>query len=195
MQASWCECLFSNRVDATAFNTSASEGSLLTGLNEQPVFPAGFWDQGGRGFGKAVTIQAMGILGTTGTPTYIYQLRLGTTAGASYLSGTSLGISAAITTGSGVSNKFWILSHTFCCNTPGIGSGNTTLSGAGYVMSPTGFASPLIYPLEPTTPDTATWTLTIDNSVTQYLNVSVTPSASSASNTHTLKQLVVWVWN
>src|SRR4051812_22996539 len=63
---SWAECLFSNRSDYTAFNTSASEGSLLAGVNVQPEFPAGFWTQGNRGFGRAITLLARGILGTTG---------------------------------------------------------------------------------------------------------------------------------
>lgn len=184
----WSELAFINTADYSAFNTSASEGSLLAGVNEQPVIPAlFFFNKQGRH--RVIDIYANGILGTTSTPTIIFQYRLGTTSGSSFLSGTSVGVSAAITTASGVSNKYWESHLRLQCNTTGIGTGNTTLSGSGTVTSPGGFASPFIYALEPTTPDTATWTATIDNSITYYLNLSVTWSASSASNTITLKHL------
>lgn len=183
----WTECLFRNHADYTAFASSSAEGSLLAGTNQQPVLPALFFDQVAF---RTVTFLARGVFSNTGTPTLIFQCRLGTTAGSTFLSGTSAGVSAAITTGSGVTNKWWELRLDLTCNTSGIGSGNTTLSGAGYVTSPGGFASPFIYALEPTTPDTGTWTLTIDDSVTQYFNLSATWSASSASNTITCKQLI-----
>lgn len=190
----WTKNIFQNRADYTAFNTSSSEGSLLAGVNQQPVIPATFFD-GNEAFGRAIQIEAEGVLGTTSTPTIIFQVRLGTTSGSTYLSGTSVGVTAAITTSSGVTNVWWFLRLTLVCNTPGIGSNNTTLSGAGFVTSPAGFASPFTYPVEPTTPNTATWTSTIDNSLTQYMNLSVTWSASSASNTITCKRLSVQALN
>lgn len=188
------EQIFVNTADYSAFNTSASEGSLLSGVNEQPIIPATFFFNK-QGRHRCIRFEAMGVLGTTSTPTIIFQVRLGTTSGSSFLSGTSVGVSAAITTSSGVTNKWWALQLDLQCNTTGIGTGNTTLSGSGYVMSPGGFASPFIYPLEPTTPDTATWTATIDNSLTYYANLSVTWSASSASNTITCKKLWAFGYN
>ncbi len=104
-------------------------------------------------------------------------------------------MTAAITTASGVSNQLWFLKLDLTCFTPGIGSTNCTLSGGGYVMSPGGFASPFVYAIEPTTPDTATWTSTIDGSLTQYLNLSVTWSSSSSSNTIRVKNLRAFAWN
>ena len=190
----YAEAPFVNYADYTAFNTSTAEGSLLAGVNRQPYIPALFLGSQ-LAVGKAFTIEASGVLSTTSTPTIIFQLRLGTTLGSTFLSGTSIGVSAAITTQSGVSNKWWYLRFDFTCNTPGLGSTNATLSGDGFVESPGGFASPFIYPLEPTTPDTATWTSTIDGSVTQYLNASVTWSASSSSNTITCKKLRMFCWN
>lgn len=189
------EQMFVNISDYTAFNTSSAEGSLLAGgSNEQPIIPATFFANK-QGHHRAIRIEASGVLGTTSTPTVIFQVRLGTTSGSTFLSGTSVGVSAAITTASGVTNKWWQLCLDLQCNTVGIGTGNTTLSGAGYVMSPGGFASPFIYALEPTTPDTATWTATIDNSLTYYVNVSATWSSSSASNTITCKRLGLWGFN
>jgi hypothetical protein len=190
----WSECLFQSRADYNAFNSSAAEGSLLAGVNQQPVIPALYFD-GLKGFGRSISLLARGVMGTTGTPTLIFQVRLGTTAGASTLTGSSVGVSASITTASAVSNKWWELRLDLVCQTPGQGSGNTTLSGSGYVMSPGGFASPYVYPLEPTTPDTATWTQTLDSTATQYLNLSATWGTSSPSNTITCKKLQLIGWN
>jgi hypothetical protein len=58
-----------------------------------------------------------------------------------------------------------------------------------------GFASPYRYPVEVTTPDTATWTQTFNGNSTYYLNLSLTWSASSASNTATCKELRMIGWN
>lgn len=184
------EAFFVNEGDFTALASSSSEGSLITNsTSKQPFIPAN-WFMQQAGQYRGIRIEAQGVFGTTSTPTLTFQVRLGETAGTTFLSGTSLGVSAAITTGSGVSNKWWRLQLDLICTVRGIGTGNATLAGAGYVMSPGGFASPFIYPLEPTTPDTATWTATFNAGVTQYINLSATWSASSASNTITCKQLV-----
>lgn len=184
----WAETMWNNAADFTAVASTASEASIISGLNDQPVIPALFFHNK-LGKYRTVAILARGVLSTTGTPTATFQVRLGTTSGASFLSGTSVGVSAAITTSSGVTNKWWELRLDLTCNTPGIGTGNCTLSGSGYVTSPGGFAAPYTYALEPSTPDTATWTATIDGSLTQYVNLSMTWSASSASNTITCKYL------
>lgn len=186
------EPFYCNEADFSAFNTSASEGSLLSGANRQPTIPAGFFVNYGAAY-KFFTIEAQGIFGTTSTPTLTFQVRMGTTQGASTLTGSSIGVSAAITTASGVSNKYWYLWLRLVCTVRGQGTGNATLAGAGYVMSPSGFASPFFYPLEMTTPDTATWTQTFDAALTQYVNLSATWSASSASNTITCKQLAAYM--
>jgi len=191
----WTELMFSNTSDYAALASSAVEASLLTpGPKMQPVVPALFFD-GNKGVGRGMVIVARGVLSNTGTPTMTFQVRLGTTAGASQLGGTPVAVSAAITTASGVTNKFWEMRVELICNTPGQGTGNTVLNCAGYVTSPGGFGSPFTYAMEPTTPDTATWTATIDNTVTQYINITETWSASSASNTLTLKQLFVYGLN
>jgi hypothetical protein len=186
----WSEVIFSNGADGTAVASTASEASLLGGLNNQPTFRLGYFTDNGA-LKRVTTVKASGVFSNTGTPTLIFQLRLGSTSGSSTLSGTSLGVSAAITTANGVTNKYWELNFDFITTVSGIGSNNTTISGGGIVLSPGGFASPFTYPLEPTTPDTGTWTQTFDGGVTQFLNLSVTWSASSASNSITMKKL--WV--
>lgn len=188
MQVNWSETLFANRVDFNAFNNSAAEGSLLAGPNTQPALPAFFLRDADR---KSILLKASGILSVTGTPTIIFQARLGPTAGSASLTGTSMGVSAAITTINNVSNARWELDLLLTLYTPGFGTGNSTLSGAGRVLSPAGFASPFIYDLEPTTPPTATWTATADASLANYFNLSATWSAGSASNTITCKSLLL----
>jgi hypothetical protein len=189
----YTEIIYQNRADFTAFNTSASEGSLLTNaVGDQPVLPALYFAGRER---RSILIEAEGVMSTTSNPTIIFQARLGTTIGAAYLSGASVGVSGTITTASGISNKRWTLRLRLVCNTPGLGSTNCTLSGTGEVASLGGFATPFRYDMEPTTPDTATWTSTIDGSLTQYLNLSCTWGTSSASNTITTKNLTVWGLN
>lgn len=189
----WASMYYANRADFTALSSFTSEASLLQGQNQQPYIPAGFFD-GPRGFGRTLTFQASGVFSTTGTPTYTFQTRLSTTVGATTLSGSSIGVSAAITTGSGVTDKMWTLELNLTCNTPGQGTGNTTLNAFGWVRSG-GFAAPYEYPLEVTTPDTATWTQTLDATLTYYFNLSVTCSASSASNAIRCKSLRAFSWN
>lgn len=192
LNGQFLEPFFVSEGDFSALASSSSEGTLLAGSNKQPTIPAGFFVNYGAAF-KFFTIEAMGIFGTTSTPTLTFQVRMGTTQGSSTLTGSSIGVSAAITTGSGVSNKWWYLWLRLVCTVRGQGTGNATLAGAGYVMSPGGFAAPYIYPLEASTPDTATWTQTFDAALTQYINLSATWSASSASNTITCKQLTAYM--
>lgn len=175
----------------SAVANTTSETSLFSG-NQQPIIPPTLFDQNGRGFGKSVMVKARGVISTTSTPTIIFQARLGTTAGASYLSGTSVGVSGTITTGSGISNQYWELTLYLICQSPGIGSGNCTLLCSGSVSSPLGFTGTS---LAPTTPPTGTWTATIDDSVTQYLNLSVTWGTASSSNTISMKSCQAYCEN
>jgi hypothetical protein len=179
----WSQLLFAN-------TSTASEASLLAGVNLQPAIPALYFDTA-KGVGRTFRITADGIFSNTGTPTMTFQARMGTTSGSATLSGASIGVSAAITTTSGVTNVFWRWVMEFTLRTPGTGTGNATIAGSGLIISPAGFASPFAYPTEPTTPNTATWTQTFDGSLTQYLNLSLTWSASSASNTCQLKKLLM----
>lgn len=181
--------------DYGAVASSASEASLLQTVNQQPIIPPNFFSAGQRGYGKAIKIIAKGVFSNTATPTMIFQVRLGTTSGSSFLSGTSVGVSPTITSTSGVTNVFWGLELDLICKTPGTGTTNCTLFGAGKVESPAGFATPFVYALEPTTPNTATWTCTIDDSLQQYVNLSMTWGTSSASNTITCKFIEMYGLN
>jgi hypothetical protein len=189
LTGTWTELLYRNKGDFTQLTTTGAETSFIAGQNQQPAIPALFFDQFPQ---RAISILARGIITTTtGTPTFTFQARLGSTIGTASLTGTSIGVSVAITSTTGVTNKWWELRLDLVCTVAGQGSNNATLSGAGYVSSPGGFASPFVYPLEPSAPDTPTWTSTIDDSVTQYLNLSATLQATGAP-TITCKQLLVY---
>jgi hypothetical protein len=194
MQASWQELVWANVTDGTALASSSSEGSLLAGLNEQPVFEA-FTFAGPMRGRRTFRIRAAGVFSNTGTPTLTFQLRLGTTAGASDLTGASLAQSTAISTSSGVTNVLWELEYVGTVRTPGLGTGNATVSGWGVVRSPAGFASPFAYAMAPSIGSPAGWTQTFNAGLDQFINLSATWSASSASNTITLKHMTVELLN
>lgn len=177
--------------DFTALSSFTSEASLLGGNNMQARIPGGLLDKPNR----AIRFWAWGIAGSTGTPTYIFQNRLSSTVGSSTLSGTSIGVSPTITMQSGVSTQMWEMDLLIAVKTRGQGTNNCTLNCMGWIKSPGGFASPFFYALSPSTPPTGTFTATVDGSTTLYHNLSVTCSASSASNTVTCKQLLMIVLN
>lgn len=190
----WTELLFTHAADFTALASFTSEATLMAGVAEQPTFQPGFFSNPSasrRGF----KVIARGIVACTGTPTYIFTFRLGSTQGSSSLAGAKVAESAAITMQSGVTDKVWEAEFDIQLRTPGQGSSNCVLSGAGFIRSPAGFASPFVYALTPSSGDSATWTASIDGGVTNYLNVSATCSASSASNTVRLKELLVFGLN
>lgn len=185
---------FHVQTEHTNLNTFTSEASLLQGTNEQPTIPANFFGAPSSKF-KRCSFHAFGVVSCTGTPTYTFQWRVSATQGATTLSGSSLGVSAAITMQSGVTNRMWEAWLHMINLTPGQGSGNCTVHCVGSVECFDGFASPFKYPMEPTTPPTATWTATMDGAVTNYINLSVTCSASSGSNSITCKNVTGISWN
>ena len=192
--------LYTNKADFTAKASFTTEASILVGVspeaNNRPIFPAGIFSIEQGGWGKAFRIEAAGTFGVLAatTPTYTFQLRLGTSTTWS-ASDTSILQSAAITTIVGVSNQQWRLVGNIICRTPGSGTGNCTLTCDGEVWCPTGFASPEHYCMAPSSGALATWTATLDGALSQYLGLSITCSSSDAANTITCKRLQVFELN
>lgn len=184
----WFEPIFVNKADGPSVNTSAVETALLA-TGQQPWLYPGFFSTNVAA-SKLLRIEANGVMGTTATPSYTWFVRL-TTAQNVITGGVILGQSAAIVTATSTAGTYWELDMTVICNTPGIGANQATLTSGGRVSSPAGFSTPFSYALEPTTPPTATWTNTIDGSVSQYIMLSVNPGTSSASNTAQIKTLRV----
>ncbi len=176
----------------TAVASTNAEAGLLQGGNDQVTFSPPYFKQP---FRRATSIWGRGIFSTTATPTLTFKFYLNSTIGLTQYSGTTIAASAAITSGSGVSNKSFAFRLDLVCTTPGQGATNSTLYCQGDVWSFGGFASPFSYALTPGTGDSATVTATLDGSVNQYFNASLTWSASSSSNTATLASLYCTGWN
>ena len=183
---SFRQLLYNRYSDFTALASFTSEASLLTGFS-QPVLwhPALDFTQVGRQF----RLSGRGVLSSTGTPTYLFKVRLGSTAmTADNLApplGTVIGASAAITTTSGASNAVWEFWLNLVLTAAGIGSGKATITSSGMVLG-AGLAT--VGDLAPTNGN-ATWTTTLDSSVDNFFQVSATCSANSSSNTIQLKHL------
>ncbi len=185
----WDEVMYVSGAGAvfTAIASVNVDTTLLAGPNEQPTIPAFFYFNK-QGLLRKIRLRSKGVLSCTATPTYTFKWSFSTTSGSATI-GTTLAISAAITCASGITNQMWESQLDLTCTAVGTGSGNTTVNVSGWVKSPGGFAAPYEYGMMPSQGALATWTATLDNSLTNYINLSVAPSASSSSNTVQCKHL------
>lgn len=181
------ELIYASTAAGTAKNTFTSEAQIndTAGMGVQAQLPPNFWFANNNQTGRAIRIVARGILSSTGTPTYTFTIRFGTAGNTS--AAIVLG-SAALTTGSGVSNQFWELDGDVVLTSIGAAGTNSTVRGTGKIVSP-GLAT-TINPVwgGAASPGTVA---TVDTSITNYINVDVACSASSASNSIQLLQLLV----
>lgn len=186
------ELIYANTASGTAKNTFTSEFQIndTAGMGAQAQLPPYFFLPV-NGVGKAIRVVARGIVSTTATPTWQFNLRLGAAGSTSAVIG--LG-SPSITSASGISNKGWEFEGDIIVRTTGAAGANSTLQGAGFVTSPGGFASPFAYELwgGGAQPGTSS---TLDISITNYLNFNVICGTSSASNQIQILQLLVFGLN
>lgn len=187
----WSEVIYSNRAPYTGVGASSTaEASLLTPVSPniftQAVLPAlAFQYPGAGAYGKVFEIEGEGIITNATAGNFTLTTRFGTTAGASYLGGTILGINTAVALNASVTAAPFYFNQKITCWSPGIGGGACVLGSFGTLRSPTGFnAAPFETVLLPTTGPT--YSATIDSSVTQYINLSATFSASNSGNLCTL---------
>ena len=180
----------STAVGATlaTFTTEAQANTTAT-MGVQAHLPPDFFAPNNTQTGRGIRIVARGILSSTATPTYTWTVRAG--AAGNTTSAILLG-SSAITTGSGVTNQFWELQGDVVLTTIGAEGTNSTVRGIGSLVSP-GLAT-TINPVYggATSPGTVA---TLDTSVTNYINFNIACSASSASNSITLQQLLIFGLN
>lgn len=158
-------------------------------MGVQARIPSDFWLPNSNSVGRGLRIVARGILSSTGTPTYTFTIRSGTAGATStaILLGT-----AALTTGSGVTNQIWEMQGDIVLTTMGAAGNNSTVRGVGTFISPG-----LAVTINPAwgggaSPGTVA---TVDTSITNYINFNIACSASSASNTVTIQQLLVFGLN
>lgn len=184
------ELIYANTAAGTAKASFTTEVQIndTAGMGAQASLPAFFWQSTPQSTGKGIHIDASGILGSTGTPTYTFSIRLGA---AGSITAAAVLQSAALTTGSGVTAQIFRISGDFILQAPaGAAGANTTGRGTGILWS-TGIASPFMAPMYGAGASPGT-VATIDTSITNYVNFNVACSASNAANTVTLHQLNIY---
>ena len=153
--------------------------------------PPDFWLPNNSQVGRGIKVIARGILSSSGTPTYTWRIRSGA-YGASGFSTAILAGTPALTTATGASNQIWELeADVIMTDINGAGT-DSVIQGVGKIISPG--LNPVVGAVYGggSSPGTVS---TVDTSITNYINVSVACSASSASNTVTLQQLLVFGLN
>lgn len=185
------ELLYANTAVGIAKASFTSEVTIndTATMGVQAHLPPDFWLPNENQRGRGLRIVARGILSSTGTPTYTFTIRTGTAANTS--AAIILG-SAALTTGTGVTNQFFEIEGDVVLTAMGAAGANSTVRGIGHIICP-GLAT-TIAPLYGGAASPGT-VATLDTSITNYINFNVTCSSSSASNTITLQQLLVFGLN
>lgn len=181
------EVLYSSIATGTQLNTFTTEDNLQKTL-PYCIIPAGFFYSPASGVGKCLRVRAKGRLGTTGTPTFTFSIRLLTS---STWSAAGFGVStAAITCGSTVTLAPWFMDIDIVMQAMAAGA-TSTLAMSGEVRSGTGFAAGGgVYAIPGA--NTAFTSTTFDPSVTQYLFLSAACGTSNAANLIQLEQLKIY---
>lgn len=187
--------LYASTAPGSAKNTFTTETNLndSSGMGVPFRFPADFWLPNNNQVARGFKIVARGIVSSTGTPTFTPVFRLGAAAAA--ITGPIIGTTtAALTTGSGVSNKGWEAELDVFMKTMAAPGANSTIQGVGRFLS-SGFAIIYneLYAASAVASGAAPGNLaTIDPTIPNWLCVNALCSASSASNSITLTQLQVY---
>lgn len=172
-----CEVLYSSVATGTQLNTFTTEDNLMKTL---PVcaIPAGFFFSPQGATGKTLKVRAWGRLGTTGTPTFTWSVRLLTS---STWSAGGVGFSTAlITCGSGVTLAPWELEIDLVLRTLSTPAAST-LAVMGFLRGGTSLAAGGgLYSLPGA--NTAFTSTSFDTTVTQYLFLSAACGTSNALN-------------
>ena len=170
------ELLYASITTGTQLNTFTTEDDLMKTL-PPVIIPAGFFYNLSAA-GKSLYAKAFCRIGTTSTPTMTFSWRLltSTTWSAAGVAWSS----AAITMGSGVTLAPVEIDINITARALVDGATGLTLAGWGFVKGGTSLAAGGgVYSI----PNANTsFTNTIDNSVTQYLSLSVACGTSNALN-------------
>lgn len=180
------ELLYANGNVATQLNTFTIEDNLQKTL-PPVIIPAGFFYNLAAA-GKALKIKAAGRLGTTGSPTFTWSLRL-LTAVAWSAAGILLGTSGAVTAGATKTLSPWFLDIDVILTALSTAAASSVKT-MGMLEGPSSLASPFAFtiPADNTSPTIAT----LDNSLTYYLYLSAACGTSNALNLIQLEMLKVY---
>jgi hypothetical protein len=172
-----------------SFTTEAQLNTTAT-MGPQAQLPQNFWlsnqNQAGRGF----RVEANGVLGSTGTPTFTFSLRGGASGNittAPLLAGT-----AALTLATTLTAVPWKFEVDLVLQTLGAAGANSTLRGQGSLRVGGITASEWALWGGGASPGTVA---TLDASIVNFLNLNVACGASNAANTVSLNSLRVFGLN
>lgn len=179
------ELLYSTVATGTQLATFTTEDNLMKTLPYCKL-PVSLWQNHGA-TGRLIKVKAAGRLGTTGTPTFTFNLRLLTT---STWSAGGIGFaSAAITAGSGVTLAPWWLEADIIFRSLGTGAAST-IAVMGEVRGGTSLAAGGgIYSIPAA--NTAFTSAIFDASIDQWLFLSAACGTSNGSNLIQLEMLQV----
>lgn len=188
-----CELIYaSTSAGATlaSFTTEAQANTTGT-MGAQAKLPPDFWLPNQNSVGRGIRIVARGILASTATPTYTFTVRGG--AAANVASTPIIAGTGALTTISGATTSIWEFEADCILKTIGATGANSTLTSVGRLFCDgiAATANCAVYGAA-ASPGTVA---TLDTSITNYLNFNIACSASSASNTISLQQLLVFGLN
>ena len=192
-----CELIYASTAVGIAKNTFTTETALNdeATMGPQVYLPAGFWQPTKTNVGRGIKVVARGIVSSTATPTYTFTVRLATSEAAT--TGPIVLGTAALTTASGIANVPWTLEGDVILEAPGTTSGTSTVRGIGELRTiGYGAAAPTmtayaVYGGAASPGTVATVPIKSQN----FITVNCACSASSASNTITLQQLLVYGLN
>lgn len=179
------ELLYSSVATGTQLNTFTTEDNLMKTLPYCKL-PVSLW-QNPNATGRLIKVKAGGRLGTTGTPTFTFNIRLLTT---STWSAAGIGFaSAAITAGSGVTLAPWYMEVDIILRALGAGAAST-IAAMGEIRGGTSLAAGGgIYSVPAA--NTAFTSTAFDASIDQWLFLSAACGTSNASNLIQLEMLQV----
>lgn len=195
------ETLYASTAVGASLNTFTTEALLNTTatMGAQYHLQPDFWLPNPKSAGQGIAIVAFGTLASTGSPTYTLSVRGGAAGNVSAATTVWAGTSA-MTTIAGATTAVWKLEAYCILKTLGAaGTGTSTLFSTGYVDSDgllgTGdhrVAGGLTTAGTLVAPGTVA---TLDTSITNYINLTVACSASSASNIFALTSLQIFGLN
>lgn len=188
------ELIYASTAVGIAKNTFTTETALNdeATMGPQVYLPSGFWLPTKASLGRGFHLIARGIASSTATPTYTFSVRLAATEAAT--AGPIVLGTAALTTASGIANVPWKLEGDVILEAVGTTSGTATVRGIGDLTS-TGYGV-----AAPTMSSYAVWgsaaspgtVATVVLKSQNFITFNVACSASSASNTITLQQLLIF---
>jgi hypothetical protein len=180
------EVLYNSIATGTQLNTFTAEDNLQKTL-PPVIIPAGFF-YNLAATGKSLRVRAWGRLGTTGSPTFTWTVRL-LTALTWSAGGIIVGTTGAVTAGATKTLAPWVMDLDISLRTLSTAAAST-LAAMGLVAGPSALASPF----EATIPadNTAFTVATLDNSLTYYLYLSAACGTSNALNLIQLEMLKVY---